>query len=115
MRTILSFIILRDCHVAEKEHKKSFRQFAHTGHYPRVICVCEDMFKLPNNYIAGLIVHECGHIILFSEGKKQHSEIMANVRAEKHFNVTIKYKDCGKAKYIPWLNNKDTKKILRFC
>src|SRR3972149_5499618 len=65
MRTILSFIILRDCHVAEKEHKKSFRQFAHTGHYPRVICVCEDMFKLPNNYIAGLIVHECGHIILF--------------------------------------------------
>ena len=51
------------CYLAEKDHAKSKRVFAHTGHKKNTICVCKDFYDLPEDNMLGILWHEHGHIV----------------------------------------------------
>jgi uncharacterized cupin superfamily protein len=53
---------LQHCSWADREHEKSFRQYAHTFHRKNVICVAESFSDLPSQNQFGILLHELGHL-----------------------------------------------------
>ncbi len=86
---------IRYCSTADTEHKKSVRQFAHTGHYANTICLARSFKQLPANFRKGILAHEMGHL---HYGKKRHTE----KDADKVFGVTRR--NYGPAKRLEYKN-----------
>lgn len=55
-------ITIKLCKKADEEHAESKRQYAHTFHKEKVICVARAFFKLPEDFQQGIIIHEIGHL-----------------------------------------------------
>ena len=60
---VLIDTIVKRCVIADREHYKSRRSYAHTNHEPMTVCVSGSIDLLPINNIKGILVHEIGHII----------------------------------------------------
>jgi len=52
-----------NCPVAEQAHAKNKRFLAHSFHAKNVICLMPAVARLPLHKLAGIIVHELGHIL----------------------------------------------------
>jgi hypothetical protein len=78
------------CPLAQKEHDKSNRQYAHTLHIPNTICISEELLELPFGYVCGLILHEMGHLELENE---THTEKDADVIGGELAGVKIERRD----------------------
>lgn len=55
--------IIKRCVVADREHYKNSRVYAHTNHEEMTVCVSGSIDLLSINNIKGILVHEIGHII----------------------------------------------------
>lgn len=55
---------LKICRGAEAEHRKSWRQFAHTGHGKFKVCIAASAEELlRDDELVGIFAHELGHIV----------------------------------------------------
>lgn len=100
---------LHFCRQADREHKKSWRQFAHSLHYPNVICFAHAAAgELIDDEILGILAHEIGHIVANIYGMPWHAEVRgksikkgsrihkelereANYAAKLFLNVSVHY------------------------
>lgn len=99
-------ITIRKCKLADDDHVKSLRQYAHTYHVKgTVICVAGAWTTLPLYVQMGLIAHEVGHLLA---GHVDHAESEADRLANKFFDITIRYRDSAYGKNLQYLTNKDT-------
>jgi hypothetical protein len=125
---IASIELDEDCTVAERDHQKVQRHFAHANHRQMTICCTKDMAKLPEENIKGILVHEMCHIVhesihqvftkdtdkTFGIDITRHQngqddfwlddvpvdgEIVADAIAERVFGVRIYY-DLGKIQWV---------------
>lgn len=96
------------CTLADKDHKKYKRQYAHTYHYKNVICVAKSFFNLPDEHYYGLLAHEIGHILM---GKDEHEEYEADMAANEYFGITIKYKNSKYGDFLQYITRKDINKL----
>lgn len=97
-------IILIQCGIADRDHKNSLRQYAHTLHYRNTICIAGVWAKLPIDYQMGVIAHEVGHLLA---GNVEHSEEEADSLANKFFHIRIRYKNGVYGKHLQWLSLND--------
>lgn len=105
-------LIVRYCKDADKEHKKSIRQYAHTNHYKNQACVSKAFKILPLEIQMALIAHEVGHLMLLSKGNYEHSEEDANNVANKFFGIRMNYRDfAAYGENLEVLSKKDTEKV----
>lgn len=79
----------RFCKKAEAEHKENRRQYAHTFHYPNVICLSHAFWKLPKKHRHAIFLHEMGHLIAGPDA----SEDEANRAIEELSGRKILYMD----------------------
>jgi len=75
------------CRVAERDHTRSRRQYAHTGHVKGVICVARAYYTLPVKYRVGVLLHEFGHLA------GARDEMDADALAFKLFGVEVERAD----------------------
>lgn len=71
------------CPEANKEHRDSPRQYAHTHHYSNTICLARAFYTLPKKHKLGIILHELGHLA-GAEGEDE-----ADAVASRLFGVSI--------------------------
>lgn len=89
-------IPIKLCELAEKDHRRSKRQYAHTYHHPRTICVCKAFWDLPKELRAGVLAHEIGHLLfdlLGAPDPKDHTERAADHAIWQQFGIAIDYVD----------------------
>ena len=99
-------LCLRHCKLADKDHKKSKRQYMHvfcSNYYNDPICYAEAVNNLPLKHIRGLIWHEIGHIIADDEMLKS-TEKQADRMIKKYFGIEIKYKDTPYGKNLQYVD-----------
>lgn len=102
-------IIVKRCSIADKDHKASLRQYAHTFHHKdNVICITSEWITLSIDHQMGLIAHEVGHLL---NGPIEHTEEEADRVANKFFNIHIKYKDSQYGKRLQYLSLNDTMNV----
>jgi len=65
------------CQVANAEHAKSRRQYAHVFHKPGQICVADAFLDLPIEIRLGILLHELGHLALGNRGTETDADHMA--------------------------------------
>lgn len=99
----------RNCEEVEREHQKDIRQYAHTYHYPGVICVCAAFWELPKKYRDGILLHEIGHLIVGPRG----SEAEATAAAEAFFGAEIRYVDSAYGRELERLSNMARARLRR--
>jgi hypothetical protein len=80
-------VALIHCDLADREHAEHRRQYSHTFHYPRTICVAESFWTLPIRYRDGIISHELGHLLAGPEA----SEYEADLAWEERTGIPIEY------------------------
>lgn len=73
------------CGLAERDHKKSKRQYAHVGHVVGVICVCEAFYELPLEYADAILLHELAHLVYPDE----EDEAEVDVAAAELFEIPV--------------------------
>lgn len=99
------------CPLAKKHHQESPRQFAHVFHRRDTICVTPEFYNLPQLYRLGILLHECGHLNLFSRG---HSEQEADEMAEIISAVPIHRRTFRGMKNLEHVANKDRGRAMDF-
>jgi hypothetical protein len=60
---VASIDLDESCSVAERDHLKVARRFAHANHREMTICCCKETAGLSEENIKGLLVHEICHIV----------------------------------------------------
>lgn len=101
---------VRYCAIAERDHERSLRQYAHTLHRDGVICVCRAFWDLPVNYFFGVLAHEIGHIFAERAGLTS-TEDEADEVVWLMYEIHIKYKDGPFGKQLEWISNADIRKL----
>lgn len=101
--------VIRICELANKEHKRSFRQYAHVFHVPGVICVAEAFEALPLGYRLGILLHECGHLLL----GPPHSEAAADQIIESVYGIRIYRRSYEGARRLEYVSLRDYSKAQR--
>jgi hypothetical protein len=101
-------IKIKHCSEADEEHAASFRQYAHTFHYPNIICVAKAFWKLPEGYLMGILAHEIGHIL--SDGKG--GEEGANREMYKRYGIHIQYVDSEYGRNLEYISKEDIRTIF---
>lgn len=76
------------CRLADQEHSRSRRSYAHVGHRRGRICVAGAFYSLPMGHQLGLILHELGHMAF----KGRHTEAQADRAAVRRFGIPIRYR-----------------------
>lgn len=77
------------CPLAERDHRKSLRQYAHTCHRDGIICICEAFHDLPDTFKYGILLHELGHLAAPDEDDEREVDLIA----EDIFGIKIKRVD----------------------
>ena len=95
------------CKEANRDHKRSKRQYAHTFHHKNCICVADSMMWLPSKIFWAIMAHELGHIIAGYEGSEQD----ANRAANRFFSIKIKYRDCKHGKHLEHLTDDEAERV----
>jgi len=88
----MSKIKVNLCSLAEKDHKKEKRYYAHWGHKPNTICIAKDFYFLPLNIKLALLLHEIGHALSDSDYEQEANDIIEYISG-----IKIKY-----ASETPW-------------
>ena len=101
-------ITIKKCSQADKEHKNSTRQYAHTYHHKNVICLAGAWKDLSVDHQMGILAHEVGHLLV---GKVEHSELEADKTANKFFDIHIRYKDSKYGNRLQYLNLNDSMNV----
>jgi len=83
---------IKICPLAEKDHKKDQRAYAHWGHYPKTICISQSIYRLPKQVSLALLLHELGHALCDGEYEEEANKTIYNL-----FKIKIKY-----APETPW-------------
>lgn len=104
-------IKVRLCPLAKKHHMEWNRQFAHVFHRRDTICVAPEFYNLPQRYRLGILLHECGHIDLFSKG---HSEQEADEMAEIISGVPIHRRTFRGMKNLEYVAKADQAQAMAF-
>lgn len=109
-------ILLKHCALADQEHAKSKRQYAHTFHHDeRNICVAKAFENLTENQIWAIIAHEVGHLLVGYEKsvklKHKSCEMAANRAANKYFGIKIKYRDSKNGRHLQTITDKEVRKV----
>lgn len=78
------------CPIANKDHRKSSRQYMHVFCTDGCVCCANAASKLPEKNLYGLFFHEFGHLIAGPKG----DECAADMAILKNFGIVINY--CGK-------------------
>lgn len=99
----------RHCAIADRDHRENIRNYAHTYHYPRTICLAEAFWELPREYRDGIILHEIGHLLAGPQG----SEADANRAAEEWSGSRIQYVDSPYGRRLERVKNMAGVRILR--
>lgn len=61
------------CHIADRDHRKKWRQFAHANHFPDVVCIAAAAeTELRDGELLGLVAHEIGHVEQEAAGAPAH-------------------------------------------
>lgn len=98
---------LHHCPLAESDHAKEERVFAHTLHLPNTVCVCQDIEKLNDDFLYGIMAHEFGHILADVAWNDQ-SEPGADTAAHKFLGTKINY---GSPLALEYLSASDVKRV----
>lgn len=101
-------ITVRRCEIADKDHKHSLRQYAHTYHHNNVICIARAWMDLPIDNQMGILAHEIGHLI---SGVGDHTELEADKVANKFFGIHIRYKGSEYGEHLQYLSLNDTMNV----
>lgn len=64
--------------MADSEHERSRRQYAHVFHLPATVCVSRAIVELPPNYKLGILAHEVGHLIAGPEASEEEADRAAS-------------------------------------
>ena len=99
----------RHCAIAESDHRKDVRNYAHTYHYPHTICFAKAFWKLPREYRDGIILHEIGHLLAGPEG----SESDANDAVFDWSGARIEYVDSPYGRRLERVKNMAGVRIIR--
>lgn len=95
------------CPLARFDKSREDRVYAHTNHVRGVVCVSEDLCKLRDSFVYGILAHEFGHELAFRfEG--DHSEEGADQAALKYLDLPIHY---GTPLNVQYLDTKDMRGI----
>jgi hypothetical protein len=95
------------CPIANIDHKKSLRAFAHVNHIPHTVCVSGYITQIPINNILGILAHEFGHLLAI-EYWGDYSENAADRSCKQWLNLDIKY---SFPHAMQSLSNRDIKKL----
>ena len=104
-------ITLKRCALADKEHKNSTRQYAHTYHHKNVICLAGAWKDISMDHQMGILAHEVGHLIT---GVADHTELEADKVANKFFNIHIRYKGSKYGERLQYLTLSDTMNVWKW-
>jgi len=96
-----------DCALARRAHADSKRFLAHTFHSVNTICLVPAINKLPLPKLAGIIVHELGHIL--SNVNVQGAEPVADEWVRERLGLDILYDSKDSLEYL----DDDTLRRLR--
>jgi len=98
----------RFCPEVEKAHLKKKRVYAHTFHDGKNVCWCQDaMTDLNPNQLAGICLHEYGHLLAGNRKSGYEAEKAADLVLMERFGIEMSYR--GK-NLIQWVN---FKKVMR--
>ena len=103
-------IVVDTCALADEEHDKSLRQYAHVLHHPGVICVADAFFGLPEDIRCGLLAHEVGHLLAVQRDAN-HSEKAADRAVFVSYGLVIRYRDSEYGDNLECLDKKDVEKF----
>lgn len=96
---------IRVCPLANSDHKKNKRLYAHVDHRKDTICVARAIWGLPDKHFYAIFAHEVGHLISPKKGEAEANEAMLNA-----YGIEIKYKDSAKwGDNLEYLEPKDVK------
>ncbi len=98
------------CSLADDEHAKAQRQYAHTYHRKDVICFSRAAVELTEAQYWAILAHEVGHLLVGFEG----SERDANRAANEFFGVKILYRDSPQGRHLETASKQDVAKIKRW-
>lgn len=106
---------IKFCRLADKDHKRSKRQYAHTYHYPWTICFAKAAKNLKPREFAAIFAHEIGHLLAGPGDGLPHAAVerAANRAANEYFGTKIRYRDSGRGRRVQVLSRSDFLKIRR--
>jgi hypothetical protein len=99
-------IIVANCPIADRDHKKSLRQYAHTFHKIGFVCVSKEIWPLPELHLYGILAHEIGHLLAGQDA----SEEDADAAVEIELGLTIRYADGKHGRRLQFLDEFDLEK-----
>lgn len=99
---------IKECELANREHKESKRQYAHVFHNINTICIAHAMRNLPATHYYGILAHEIGHLIS-GGGERQADRIMYET-----YGIKIRYKDSKYGNRLEYLTKKDIEKLNEY-
>lgn len=67
---------VQECALAERDHRKSWRQFGHSLHRrdPWVVCASQGIYEMLVMQQTGFLLHEVGHIVAWLRKLPEHSK-----------------------------------------
>jgi hypothetical protein len=67
------YVLTVGCRLAEEDHARSWRQFAHASHRSRTVCVAAEAEEaLTEAELLGAFLHEAGHLIATDQRRAEH-------------------------------------------
>lgn len=99
----------RHCAIAERDHRKDVRNYAHTFHFPQTICFAKAFWKLPREYRDGILLHEIGHLLAGPQG----SESDANEAVFDWIGARIEYVNSAHGRRLERVRNEGVRIIRR--
>lgn len=92
------------CELADREHGRSRRQYAHTYHYgDEVICVSRYLYYLPDEHRLAILLHEIGHILAGPDGSEEDAD--ATIEADS--GIPIYYIDSPYGARLEYIDPED--------
>jgi hypothetical protein len=95
---------VKHCPLADDEHKKSRRQYAHTFHRKNTICTADAFEDLPEENQLGILLHELGHL---EAGAQRRGEAAANDAILQNTGIRVEYKDSPHGRRLERIADKD--------
>ena len=119
------------CELANREHSKKKRQYAHTFHYEHnTICVADALWDLPVNHLLAILLHEIGHLHYppekyiddpfadFAEDHEKHETAVDDVVHQLYHVKIWRVNSKRWGKNLEWIDRKDlpkAKQIIWNC
>ena len=100
------------CPMAARHNAKAARQFAHVFHVKNSICIAPKMLDLPPEFIAGILLHEIGHLALVDTDS--HTETDADRFGFYLSGVKVYRRNLGNKKNLECVRKADLKPAFAF-